>query len=113
MDLGLNGKVAVVAASSQGLGRATAARFAAEGARVVMNGRDAGRLGEAARALASESGAEVEAVPGDVTRAEDCERLIRRAVERFGRIDALVTNAGGPPSKPFEALTDEDWEAAF
>src|SRR5947208_4695279 len=102
MDLGLEGKVAVVAASSEGLGRAAALGFARERARVVLNGRRDDVLRETADAIARETGAEVEMVQGDLTSAADCERLIDRAVERFGVIDALVTNAGGPPSKAFE-----------
>lgn len=113
MELGLRDRVAVVAASSQGLGRATAEAFAREGARVVINGRDGERLRQAAREMREQTGAEVEAVPGDLTEAENCQRLIDRAVERFGSIDALVTNAGGPPSKSFEELTDDDWHFAF
>lgn len=113
MDLGLDGKVAIVAASSKGLGRATAACFAWEGARLVMNGREAETLEESARAIASETGAEIETVVGDLTRPDDCTLLVSRAVDRFGKIDVLVTNAGGPPSKPFEELTDDDWESAF
>lgn len=113
MDLGLDGKVAIIAASSKGLGRATAACFASEGARLVMNGRETQTLEEAARAVASETGAEIETVVGDLTRSDVCTLLIGRALDRFGKIDALVTNAGGPPSKPFEELTDDDWESAF
>lgn len=113
MDLGLEGKVAVVAASSQGLGRAAALGFAREGAKVVMNGRRGDVLQEAVDAVRQETGAEIESVQGDLTSPDDCQRLIDRAVARFGGIDALVTNAGGPPSKAFEDLTDEDWESAF
>lgn len=112
MDLGLRDKVAVVAASSSGLGRAAAEGFASEGARVLMNGRREDVLRAAAREVAEKTGAEVEAVMGDVTQADDCARLIDRAMERFGAIDALVTNAGGPPSRSFEELTDDDWYAA-
>lgn len=113
MDLGLADAVAVVAASSQGLGRAVAEGFAREGAHVVLNGRDRGRLDEAAEAIRDRYGAEVEAVVGDVARAEDCRLLIERAVGRFGAMHALVTNAGGPPSKPFDQLSDDDWHAAL
>lgn len=113
VDLELKGKVAVVAASSQGLGRAAALGFAREGACVVLNSRGEEALRETAEAIRRETGAEVETVVGDLTNADGCYRLIDRAVERFGRIDALVTNAGGPPSKEFEDLTDEDWQAAF
>lgn len=113
MDLGLEGKVAIVGASSQGIGRAVAEGFAKEGARVVVNGRSEETLHEAAEAIRDGTGAEVEAVPGDLTKDPDCRRLIDSATARFGSIDALVTNAGGPPSKPFDELTDDDWYSAF
>lgn len=112
MDLELTGKVAVVAASSAGIGRATARVFAGEGARVVINGRREDVLRATAAEIAA-GGAEVEAVVSDLTTAEGCDLLVRRAVERFGGIDALVTNAGGPPSKPFAEISDEEWHAAF
>lgn len=112
MDLGLTGKVAVVAASSAGIGRATARVFAVEGARVVINGRREDVLRATSAEIAA-GGAEVEAVVSDLTTAEGCDLLVRRAVERFGGIDALVTNAGGPPSKPFAEISDEEWHAAF
>jgi 3-oxoacyl-[acyl-carrier protein] reductase len=113
MDLGLRDKVTVVAASSAGIGRATAEAFARERARVVVNGRDEKTLEETAGAIRTATGAEVEAVAGDVSRTEDAQRLIEASVSRFGGIDALVTNAGGPPSMRFEELTAEDWDKAF
>lgn len=113
MDLGLTGAVAIVAASSGGIGRGVAECFAREGARVVVNGRNAQTLEAAAREIREASDAEIEAIVSDVSTAEGCAHLIRGTVERFGRIDALFTNAGGPPSKPFEELTDDDWLAGF
>jgi 3-oxoacyl-[acyl-carrier protein] reductase len=113
MDLKLANTVAVVGASSAGLGRAVAHLFAREGARVVINGRRRDVLAATAGDIQRTTGAEVEAVPGDLSRAEDCSRVIRGAIERFGRIDALVTNAGGPPSRSFEEISDDDWSAAF
>jgi 3-oxoacyl-[acyl-carrier protein] reductase len=110
VDLGLRDAVAVVAASSQGIGRAVAEGFAREGARVVINGRREETLAPTAEALRA-LGVEVEAVVGDLTEKDASEQLVQRAIDRFGRIDALFTNAGGPPSKPFEQLTDEDWYA--
>ncbi len=112
MDLGLGDSVAVVAASSQGIGRAVAECFASEGARVVMNGRREDVLQAAAQSVREATGAEIETVVGDLSRAEDCRRLIDRTVERFGGIHALVTNSGGPPSRAFEDLTDDDWQDA-
>jgi 3-oxoacyl-[acyl-carrier protein] reductase len=113
VDLGLHNKVAVVAASSAGIGRAVAEGFAREGARVVVNGRRKDVLEEAAQAMRDATGAEVEEVAGDLSGLEDCKALIARALDRFGAIDALVTNAGGPPSKKFEALGDDEWYRAF
>ncbi|GAC1396440.1 MAG: SDR family oxidoreductase [Chloroflexota bacterium] len=112
MDLGLTNSVALVAASSQGIGRSVAEVFAREGARVVINGRREDVLQRTAEDIRRSCNAEVEPVLADLSRARDCRRLIERTVERFGKIDALVTNAGGPPSKSFEDLTDEDWQSA-
>lgn len=113
MDLGLEGKVAVVAGASKGMGRAIAAGLAHEGAAVALLGRDAGTLGAAAGAIAKEMGAETLAVPTDVTRRDGVERAIRAVVDRFRRLDILVTNAGGPLPASFDAMTDERWQQAF
>ncbi|HZU12594.1 MAG TPA: SDR family oxidoreductase [Chloroflexota bacterium] len=113
MNLGLEGKVAVVAASSAGIGRAAATQFAREGARVVMNGRTAATLHEAAQAVRDSTGADVAEVVADMADANGPASLIQRAVERFDGVDVLVTNAGGPPAGKFDALSDTDWEKAF
>ena len=110
MDLGLKDKVALVAASSQGLGRAVAEELAAEGASLVLCGRNAQTLDEAAAAIAERSNTRVLAVPADVTNTDDIKRLVDAGIERFGRIDILVTNAGGPPAGRFDQLTREQWE---
>lgn len=112
MDLGLRGKIAVVAAASRGLGRAVAEELAAEGASVVMCARGETALHEAAAAIRASSDAEVEAVVADVARPGDVERLVKTAHDRFGRVDILVTNAGGPPSGKFESLGPEKWSDA-
>jgi 3-oxoacyl-[acyl-carrier protein] reductase len=112
MDLGLKNKVALVAASSQGLGRAVAEELAAEGASLVLCSRSAERIAEAAASIADETGAHVLGVPADVTFATDVKRVVESGVERFGRIDILVTNAGGPPAGRFDQLSVEQWEAA-
>ena len=109
MNLGLRERVAVVAASSQGIGKATALVFAREGARVVMNGRRPDVLAEAAREVSAETGSEVATVAGDLREKGVCNRLVETAMDRFGGVHALVTNAGGPPAGRFEALTDDDW----
>lgn len=117
MDLGLAGKVAIVAASSKGLGKACARQFALEGARVVVCSRDADRISAAAEEInqaAQEAGSDGQAVAvtADVTQEADVERLIKTALDQFGSIDILVNNAGGPPSGTFESLSVEDFQAA-
>jgi len=113
MDLGLKNKVALVAASSQGLGRAVAEELAAEGAALVLCARDSRTLAETAASIAEKTNAHVLAVPADVTLAEDIKRVVDAGNERFGRIDILVTNAGGPPAGRFEQLTHQQWEDAI
>jgi 3-oxoacyl-[acyl-carrier protein] reductase len=105
VDLGLDGRVALVTAASRGLGRASAEALAAEGAKVVLNGRgadDVRRAEESLRAL----GAESLGVVADVTEEGAPAALVERAVERFGRLDVVVANAGGPP--PGRALEVDD-----
>jgi len=113
MDLGIDGDAALVAASSSGLGRASATALAEEGANVVINGRDEEQLEATAEAIREVAGGEVVAQPGDLTDPDDVEALVDRAVEEFGGLDVLVTNAGGPPSGPFEETDDEDWYDAY
>ena len=112
MDLGLRGKVALVPASSSGLGRAVALVLADEGARLVICSRDAAAI-EAVAAEVRQRGAEVLAMTADVSRAPEIERLVRATVERYGGIDVLVTNAGGPPAGTFDRFSDDEWQAAF
>ena len=113
MDLGLTGKVALVAAASKGLGRAIAQELAAEGASVAMCARGEDALERARAEIAESTGADVLAIAGDVSRASDVDNITRRTLEKFGRIDVLVTNAGGPPSGKFESLSPEMWQQAF
>jgi len=113
MDLGLKDKVALVAASSQGLGRAVAEELAAEGASLVLCARDSQTLDQTAAAIAEQTNTRVLAVPADVTVIDDIKRVVDAGIERFGRIDILVTNAGGPPAGRFEQLTREQWEQAI
>lgn len=113
MDLGLKDKVALVAAGSRGLGRAVAEELAAEGASLVLCAREAQTLSETAAAIADTYGTHVLAVPADVTVLDDIKRVVDSGNERFGRIDILVTNAGGPPAGRFDQLTREQWERAI
>lgn len=112
MDLGLRGKIALVTGASRGLGFATARLLAQEGAQVVINSRNPERLNSAAEQIAHESGAEVLALPGDVTEVEVPALLVQHTVERFGGLDLLVTNTGGPKPGAFEDLNEEDWQRA-
>lgn len=111
MDLGVAGKVALVTASSKGLGRATAEALAGEGARLVISARGEEALRETEAAIAS-AGAEVLAIPADVTDPAVPARLVAAAVERFGSIDILVPNAGGPPPGRALELDDDQIAAA-
>ena len=113
MDLGLNGASVFVAASSDGLGAATARRFCLEGAQVAVNGRDPSRLEATASALRKESGQPVLALPGDVTDAQTVHQIIARAAAEFGGLDVLVVNAGGPPAGTFATVKIDAWERAF
>jgi 3-oxoacyl-[acyl-carrier protein] reductase len=113
LDLGLEGKVALVTAASKGLGRAIATELVREGARVVISSRDEENLSQTADEIREETGAEVEYRVADLTNAEDIEGLISLAVERFGGIDVLVNNTGGPPAGAFEDIDDESWQVAF
>jgi len=113
MDLGLKERVALVAAASRGLGRAIAEELAAEGASLILCARGADALNKVAEQIERESGVTVVAVAGDVAKAEDVRRIVAAGLERFGRIDVLVTNAGGPPAGKFESLSQADWDAAI
>ena len=106
MELGISGKVAVVAASSRGLGRAAAESLAREGAAVVLSGRDADSLGQAHRELAA-TGARVSSMVCDVTEPEVPAALVSHAVEEFGGVDIVIANAGGPPAAKALDLTDD------
>jgi len=113
MDLGLRGKVALVAASSRGLGRAAARELAREGARVAICARTGEELETTAQQIREETGEEVLAVQADLTQAADVSRLVAQVEEQFGQIDILVTNAGGPPGGSFDDFDDGAWEAAW
>jgi NAD(P)-dependent dehydrogenase (short-subunit alcohol dehydrogenase family) len=111
VDLGLQGKVAIVTGGSEGIGRATATSLAQEGARVVICARRAEVLARAADDIAEATGAHVVACQADMRNAPDIERLIQVAVDRFGRLDILVNNAGASIAGEFETLADEVWQA--
>jgi len=110
MDLGLAGKVAIVTGGSEGIGRAIATRLVAEGANVVICARRADVLMSAAAEMQERGPGKVVAVQADVTRPEDIERVVRTALDAFGRIDILVNNAGRSNAHPFEAVDDATWQ---
>lgn len=113
MELGLVGKNAVVIASSKGLGEAIARQLVNEGANVTITSRDTEKLEGVKADILRETGKEIFAVPCDITNADDIKQLIGAVKERFGSIDVLVNNAGGPPGGKFEEFDDEAWQKAF
>ncbi|MHC4664212.1 MAG: SDR family oxidoreductase [Planctomycetota bacterium] len=113
MDFSLKDKIAVCAASSRGIGRAVAAAFAREGAKVAICARGADTLQETARGISEETGVDVLHRVCDVSKADDISAFIGAVTDRFGRIDVLFVNAGGPRPGTFEELNDNDFiEAA-
>src|SRR6266508_1841485 len=106
MDLGLQGKVALVAAASQGMGRAAAMCLAREGAKVAICARNQGPLDAAAEAIRKETNA-------DVSKATDIRAFVDAATAAWGGIDRLVVNAGGPPTGRLDTLTEEQWTQAY
>jgi 3-oxoacyl-[acyl-carrier protein] reductase len=113
MDLGIEGKVAMVAAASQGLGFAIAQALAAEGARVSIAARNPETIGAAAARIAQQTGAQVMGSVADMASAEAIEAWHFATMERFGGVDLLVTNSGGPPAGPASSFDDEAWRNAF
>ena len=115
MEFDIDGNVALTTASSAGLGYASATALVREGCHVVINGRNEPRLREAAERLREEATGNARVVPmqGDLTDAGDVQRLVEETVREFGRLDHLVTSAGGPPSGPFLETTDREWEDAY
>ena len=111
MDLGLKDRVAIVAASSQGLGKAVALGLAREGAKLAICSRSESNINRTAEEIRRETGVEVLARPVDVTDYNQVRSFVSETNDRFGRVDICVTNAGGPPAKPFAETTVEDWRA--
>jgi 3-oxoacyl-[acyl-carrier protein] reductase len=112
VDLGLRNRVALVAASSRGLGRAVAEELAAEGAALVLCARGGDALGETAEAIRRATGARVVEVVADVADPADVERVVDTALRELGHVDVLVTNSGGPPAGPFESHSRDAWRDA-
>ena len=113
MELGLKNKVAFVAASSQGLGKSVALELAKEGAKVIICGRNKKNLEHTKHAIEKLTNAEVLALAGDLSVADEREQIIKNALQAYNSINILVTNTGGPPAGKFEELKQEDWDRAY
>ncbi|MBI2683573.1 MAG: SDR family oxidoreductase [Acidobacteriales bacterium] len=113
MNTGLKNKVVIIAGASQGMGRAAAEAFAAEGAKIAIFARNQAVLKEAAQSIEKKHGAEVLAEAIDVTDQERVRKFVAAVAGRFGRVDVTVANAGGPPARNFAGSSIEDWRKAF
>ena len=113
MDLGLNGKVAIVGGSSRGLGKATALAMAAEGAIVVICARNEKTLADAHAEISKVGSGKVHTVVMDMSEREDVTRLVKETIDMFGKVDILVNNAGGPPSGSPLDITESQWQGAI
>lgn len=113
MDLGLKGKIVFVAAASKGLGRAIAEELAREGATVVMCSREEAAIAAAARDIAKATGGETYGVPADLSSLAGCQTFVQAGLDRYGRMDGIVVNAGGPPPGRFEELDEAQWDRAY
>ena len=112
MNLGLKDKIAVIGASSKGLGKAIALGLAHEGTKVIICARNSDILEETAEEIKKETGSEVLAIPTDVSQPDQIETLINQTVSHFGGIDILVNNAGGPRAGRFDDLSSDDYMSA-
>jgi 3-oxoacyl-[acyl-carrier protein] reductase len=113
MDMGIRDRVALVTAASKGLGKAAAQGLAREGAKLSICARGEEALNSTAEEIRKASGVEVLAMVADVSRPDDVSRVVQQTMERFGRIDILVTNAGGPPATSFLSGTAEQFQQAI
>ena len=113
MELGLNGRVAIVAGASKGLGKAVAFGLAREGVNLAICARGKESLTETARMIEEQHKVSVLPVVADLRNSADVERVVESAIKKYGRVDILLNNAGGPPPKSFEESTREDWQKAI
>lgn len=113
MDLGIKDRVALVTASSRGLGRASALALAREGVKVAICARDGKKLKATADEIAAETGSELLAIPADMSNSRDIERVVKETLHFFGGLHILVTNAGGPPAGYFMDFDDRQWQETF
>jgi 3-oxoacyl-[acyl-carrier protein] reductase len=113
LELGLKGKIAIITGASEGLGKATAAKFAQCGARVAMCARRPDVLDAAAKEIQKSTGAEIFALPTDVTSTAQVEKFVGEVTGRWGGVDILLNNAGTSSAAPFEKVDDETWQYDF
>ncbi|HEX3167564.1 MAG TPA: SDR family oxidoreductase [Chitinophagaceae bacterium] len=113
MKLGLKNKIAFVAASSQGLGKAVALELAKEGAKLIINGRNKENLESTRKEIEKTAGGEVLALAGDLSNDNEREQIIKKSLDTYDHIDILITNTGGPPSGKFEDFKQEDWDKTY
>src|SRR5678810_977958 len=113
MELGLKNKIAFVAASSQGLGKAVAIELAKEGAKLIINGRNKENLESTKLEIEKISGGKVLALAGDLSNHDEREQIIKNSLQVYDHIDILITNTGGPPSGKFEDFKQEDWDKTY
>jgi 3-oxoacyl-[acyl-carrier protein] reductase len=112
MDLGLKDKIALVTGASRGLGYATGLALAKEGCRVVINSRDEEKVKSAVKKIATETGAQIIGLAGDVSNVSVPAKLVTQTIEAFGGLDILITNSGGPPAGTFESFNEATWQKA-
>ncbi|KXG43932.1 SDR family oxidoreductase [Tepidibacillus decaturensis] len=113
MELGLKGKVAFITAASKGLGKAVALELAREGVQLAISSRNKEQIEETAELIRKETGTRVEAFVADVSNPNDVKQFVETMIQKFGKVDILLVNAGGPPSGEFMQFDDETWERAF
>lgn len=113
MDLGIKDRVAIVAASSKGLGRATALALAKEGVKLTICARDRDTLFKTADNIIAETSTEVLPIVCDVSKTEDIQNLVKETINKYGKVDILINNAGGPPTGNFLDFSLEDWQKAI
>ena len=113
MDLGLNNKIALITAASQGLGKASALSIANEGATVIICSRDKEKISKSAKEIKDKSGSEVISFQADLRNERDISKMVESIIKKYGRIDILVNNTGGPKAGFFDEINDDDWLKTF
>ena len=113
MDLGLNNKIVLVTAASQGLGKASALSIANEGATVIICSRNKDKISKSAKDIELQNGSKVSFFQTDLSNEKDINKMIENIIKKHGRIDVLVNNTGGPKAGFFDEINDDDWISTF